>query len=179
MFLLTFFGHVLSILAWTKCRLTKHVLSITHFHSCIFLTFPFKYYLYKKIKLSIKDYLLLIFTFMCMLIFLRILILSFQSHQTRILYAGLGMAWNRYGLSCNNNACIYLAYWSDCFFLCIHICVNYSPEAFLNWFNRRSALRAVFEWRHITGIIDTKIQYLNAFSFRLSERGLTLQRQLF
>ena len=36
---------------------------------------------------------------MCMIIFLRIIILSFQSHQTRILNAGLGMAWNRYGLS--------------------------------------------------------------------------------
>ena len=33
-----------------------------------------------------------------MIIFLRT---SFQSHQTRILNAGLGMAWNRYGLSCN------------------------------------------------------------------------------
>ena len=33
-------------------------------------------------------------------VFLRIMILSFQSHQTRILIAGLGMAWNRYGLSC-------------------------------------------------------------------------------
>ena len=93
-FLLTFFGHVLTILAWTKCRLvTKHVLSITY--SCFFLTFPFKFHLYKKFKLSIKDYLLLIYTFMCMIIFL-----SFQSHQTRTLNAGLGMAWNRYGLSC-------------------------------------------------------------------------------
>ena len=90
---MTFFGHVLTILAWTKCRLvTKHVLSITYFHSCFFLTFPFKFYLYKKFKLSIKDYLLLIYTFMCMIIFL--------SFQTRTLNAGLGMAWNRYGLSC-------------------------------------------------------------------------------
>ena len=98
--LVDFFGHVLTILAWTKCRLvTKHVLSITHFHSCFFLTFPFKFHLYKKIKLSIKDYLLLIYTFMCMIIFLRIIIISFQSHQTRIPNAGLGMAWNRYGLS--------------------------------------------------------------------------------
>ena len=39
-----------------------------------------------------KDYLLLIFTFMC--------ILCYQSHQIRILIAGLGMAWNRDGLSC-------------------------------------------------------------------------------
>ena len=100
-FLLTFFEHVLTILASTKCRLvTKHVLSITHFHSYFFLTFPFKFYFYKKFKLSIKNYLLLIYTSMCMTICLRIIILSFQSHQTRILSAGLGMAWNRYGLSC-------------------------------------------------------------------------------
>ena len=59
------------------------------------------FYLYKKIKLSIKDYLLLVYTFMCMIIFLRIIILSFRSHQTRILSAGLGMAWIRDGLSCN------------------------------------------------------------------------------
>ena len=48
-------------------------------------------------KLSIKDYLLLIHTFMCMTIFLRIII---SSHQIRILSAGFGMAWNRDGLSC-------------------------------------------------------------------------------
>ena len=34
-----------------------------------------------------------------MIIFLRIIIPSFQSHQTRTLSEGLGMAWNRYGLS--------------------------------------------------------------------------------
>ena len=44
-----------------------HVLSITHFHSCFFLTFPFKNLFIQK-KLSIKDYLLLIYTFMCMII---------------------------------------------------------------------------------------------------------------
>ena len=53
--------------------------------------------------MSIKDKLLLIYTFMCMIIFLRILILSFQSHQICILSVGLGMAWNRDGLSCNTN----------------------------------------------------------------------------
>ena len=37
--------------------------------------------------------------FFYMIIFLRIIILSFQSHQIRILSAGLGMAWNRDGLS--------------------------------------------------------------------------------
>ena len=94
-------GMFLTILAWTICRLvTKHALSITHFHSWFFLTFTLKFYLYKKCMLSIKDYLILIYTFMFMITFLRIIILSFQSHQTRILSAGLGMAWNRYVLSC-------------------------------------------------------------------------------
>ena len=98
---MTFFRHVLTILAWIKCRLvTKHVLSITHFHSCFFLIFPLKFYLNRKLRLSIKDYLLLIYTFMWMMIFLKIIILIFQSHQTHILSAGLGMGWNRYGLSC-------------------------------------------------------------------------------
>ena len=36
---------------------------------------------------------------MCMIIFLRIIILS---HQIRILSAGLSMAWNRDGLSCKS-----------------------------------------------------------------------------
>ena len=35
-----------------------------------------------------------------MVIFLRIIILSFQSHHIRILNVGLGMAWNMYVLSC-------------------------------------------------------------------------------
>ena len=48
-----------------------------------------------------RDYLLLIYTCMCIILFLIIIILSFQSHQIRMLSAGLGMAWNRYGLSCN------------------------------------------------------------------------------
>ena len=62
---------------------------------CFILTFPLKFYLHKKFKLSINDSLLLIYTFMCMVIFRRVIILSFQSNQTRILSAGLGMAWNR------------------------------------------------------------------------------------
>ena len=37
---------------------------------------------------------------MCIILFLMIIILSFQSHQICMLSAGLGMAWNRYGLSC-------------------------------------------------------------------------------
>ena len=114
-----------------------HLLSNTHFHSCFFLTFPFILYFYTKFKLSVNAYLLLIYTFMCMImlflgfkpistlvltqgnamlhifvfnevqdttkvsqiILLRIILLSFQSHQIRILSAGLGMAWNRDGLS--------------------------------------------------------------------------------
>ena len=49
--------------------------------------------------LSNRDYLLLIYTFMCMIIVLRIMILSFQSRRIRILSAVLGMARNRDGLS--------------------------------------------------------------------------------
>ena len=67
------------------------------FESLFFLTFPLQFYLYNKFKLSVKDYLLLIYTFMCLIIFLRIIILSFQSHQS---IPGLRMAWNRDGLSC-------------------------------------------------------------------------------
>ena len=102
-FLLTFFGHVSTILAWTKCRLvTKHVLTITHFLYAFFLLFHLNFIYAKKLScpMPIKDYLLLIHTFMCMLIFLRIIILSFQSHQIRILSTGLGMAWNPDGLYC-------------------------------------------------------------------------------
>ena len=49
--------------------------------------------------LSNIDYLLLIYPFMCLIIFLRRIHLSFQSHWMRILSAGLWMAWNREGLS--------------------------------------------------------------------------------
>ena len=38
-----------------------------------------------------------------------LIILSFQSHKIHILRAGLGMAWNRYGLSCT---------------LCLQICLG-------------------------------------------------------
>ena len=41
---------------------------------------------------------LLIYTFMCMIIFLRIIILSFQSYQACILSAGLGMESGRTAL---------------------------------------------------------------------------------
>ena len=51
--------------------------------------------------MSNRDYLLLIYMCMCIILFLMITILSFQSHQICMLSAGLGMAWNRYGLSCN------------------------------------------------------------------------------
>jgi len=52
----------------------------------------------QKNVISNRDYLLLIFTCMCIILFL--MIISFQSHQIRMLSAGFGMAWNRYGLSC-------------------------------------------------------------------------------
>ena len=45
----------------------------------------FYIFLFIQKKLSIKDYLLLIYSFMCVIIFLRIIILSFQSHQTAFL----------------------------------------------------------------------------------------------
>ena len=80
----------------------------------LFYFSPFKFYLYKKFKLSINDYLLLIYTFMCMVIFLRILIISFQSHQTRIRNAGLGMAWNQYGLSCSKKVWEWHGISTDC-----------------------------------------------------------------
>ena len=69
-------------------NVTKHLLSIKHFHSCFFRTFPL-------FKLSNKDYLLLIFTFIGVIQFWRSIYLSFQSHQIRILSVGLGMARNR------------------------------------------------------------------------------------
>ena len=39
---MTFFGHVLTILAIPNVDLSKHVLSITHFYSCFFLLFAKK-----------------------------------------------------------------------------------------------------------------------------------------
>jgi len=80
----------------------------TNFHFVFLLTFPFKFYLYNKFKLTIKDYWSLIYMFMCIIIFLRIIILRIQSHQIRNLSAGLGMVWNRDGLSCNYNRDCYL-----------------------------------------------------------------------
>ena len=50
--------------------------------------------------MSHKYYLLLTYTFICMILFWRSIHLSFQSHQMCILSAGLGMARNRDGLSC-------------------------------------------------------------------------------
>ena len=71
--------------------------------SWFFLTFSFKYYLYNKFMLSYKDYLILIYKFIGMLIFWRSIHLSFQSHQmcSCTFSAGLGIAQNRDGLSCN------------------------------------------------------------------------------
>ena len=84
----------------------------------LFSYFSIKFYVYKKFKLSIKNYLLLIYTFMCMIIVIRIVILSFQSHQNRILSTGLGMAWNRDGLSWKDAECSetekYVFWWKIC-----------------------------------------------------------------
>jgi len=83
-------------------------LSPNKFTFCVFLTFHFQFYLYNKFKMSIKVYWSLIYMFMCIIIFLRIIILSFQSHQIRNLSAGLGMVWNQDRLSCNYNRDCYL-----------------------------------------------------------------------
>ena len=83
--------------------LSPNMYFLSHVFIHAFSYFSIKFYLYKKFKLSIKDYMLLINTFRCIIIFLRIMILSFQGHQTRILSAG--MAWNRYGLSCIKVLC--------------------------------------------------------------------------
>ena len=83
----TFFGHVLTILAWTKCRLvTKHALFRKHLYSYCFLTFPLKYCLYKEIQL---------------INFWRSIHLSFQSHQMCTFSAGFEKArnWDRLSLS--------------------------------------------------------------------------------
>ena len=68
-FLDDLFGHVLTILALIKCRLvTKHVLS-RHITIHAFVLLFHLDFIYTK-KLSINDYLLLIYTFMCIIIFL-------------------------------------------------------------------------------------------------------------
>ena len=86
---------------WTCTLVIKHVLSSTHFSDVslhAFPTFPLKYSLYKKIKLSDKNYLSLTYTFIGMIIFWRSIHLSFKSHQMCTFSAGFGMALNRYGL---------------------------------------------------------------------------------
>ena len=73
-FFMTFFGQFRLV--------TIHVLSITPFPSCFFLTFPLKYYLYKKISCPtriicyFKNYM-----FIGMIISRRSINLSFQSHH--------------------------------------------------------------------------------------------------
>ena len=74
---------------------------ITHFHSCFFLTFPLKFYEYKKFKLSIKDYLLLVYTSMCMIIFLRIIV----SKVTKP--ASLGRVWEWRGIGTDFPVLVY------------------------------------------------------------------------
>ena len=105
--LVDLFGIVLTILEWTKWRLvTKHALSSTHLpFLCFLLTFSLKYYLYKKFELYNRDYSLLIYTFVSMIIFLRSIHLNFQSHQMCTFSAGLVMARNWDGMS-----------WRTCFY---------------------------------------------------------------
>ena len=89
-YLLIFFGHVLTNLAWTKCRLvTKHV-----------LTFPLKIIFIQNFQLSNKVYFVLPYLFLGKILFWRNIHLSFQSHQMCTFSAGLVMARNRHGLSC-------------------------------------------------------------------------------
>ena len=53
---------------------SPNVYFLSNFHSSFFLTFPFKFYFYKKFKLSIEDNLLLLYTLMCLILFLRLII---------------------------------------------------------------------------------------------------------
>ena len=100
-FLLTFFKVCFEHSSQNQMQ-TCHQTCTFH-HTFLFMLFSYISILLlfiQKFKLSIKDYLLLIYTFMCMIIFLKIIILSFQNHQNRILKSDLGMAQKRYGLSC-------------------------------------------------------------------------------
>ena len=74
----------------------------------LFLTFPFKFYKYKKFKLSTKDY-LYVYVY-------DNIAKDDNSYQTRILSAGLGMAWNREGLSC-----VYLCVLKNLFCFSTHL----------------------------------------------------------
>ena len=132
---LNFFGH-----AWTKCRLvTKHVLSSTNFPSCLF-TYALKY-LYKKFKLSNKDNLLLIYTFIGMIIFCRSIHLCFQSHQICTFSAGLGRTltfiYHRYQR----------AVYTSCPLLSYPLFSSFSFEfGFYSLFFLFSLITAVWEW---------------------------------
>ena len=82
-FFLTFFRHVLTILAWTKCRpnVTKHAL-LSHIFLHTFFGFSINIlFIRKNLNLSNKDNSILNYTFIGMIIFWRSIHLSFQSHQ--------------------------------------------------------------------------------------------------
>ena len=99
------FWHFLGMFwAWTECSfVTKHVLSITNFPSCFFVTFPLKYYSYKKFQKYSKNYLLLIYTFIGMIIFEGVFILVSKVTKFQVskctFSVGLRMSRNRDGLS--------------------------------------------------------------------------------
>ena len=82
-FLLTIFGHS-SLNQMYTCHQT--------FPFMLFLTFPLKYFLYKKIKFSNKDYLLLIYIFMSM----KEYSIFIQSHQILRRF----WEWRRIGMDC-------------------------------------------------------------------------------
>ena len=100
-----FFGHDLTIVGWTKCRLVTFLS-----HSILFILFS--YFSTTNTIYTSLSCPLLVYTFSGVIQFWRSIHLSFQSHQIRILSAGLGMARNRDGLSCNlnENTNMYIVY---------------------------------------------------------------------
>ena len=119
LFLQTFFRYAMTILAWTKCRLvTKHVLSfVTHYH-----TFPFKFYLYKKT--SIKDYVLLLYTIM-------IIILSFKVTKSAFLVRS--WEWRGIGTDCPELSLILFFILRDMAEQQWRITQNMTPKSLFKW----------------------------------------------
>ena len=83
------------ILRSDKTRVLFHSFPISFFLLFIKNTIDTK-------KCNVQQRLFVNYLYMCIILFLMIIILSFQSHQIRMLSAGSGMAWNRYGLSWND-----------------------------------------------------------------------------
>ena len=92
------YSHIWTISNQNEISTSRKTLS--HISLNLFSLLFIKNTFYTKNALSNRDYFLLIYTFICRITFLGIIILSFQSHHIRILNAGMGMACNREGLSC-------------------------------------------------------------------------------